>query len=93
MKKIIACIGLMLCVVLTGNGWAQGTEAKDNPIYVLKTTLGNIEIELFRKDAPQTALRATRSTMSLNFIVESVHVRGGEYSGAALDTLSFYALQ
>jgi cyclophilin family peptidyl-prolyl cis-trans isomerase len=54
MKHIIPAITLTCCVLLAGIGWAAEEKQKSNPVYVIQTTLGNIEVELFQDEAPKT---------------------------------------
>lgn len=53
MKKGVIISGLIL-FLLVATGWSQGPKAKANPICVIKTNMGNIEVELFQNDAPKT---------------------------------------
>ena len=53
MKKVAIGVGLVL-IVLVATGWSGETKQKGNPVYIIQTNLGNIEVELFQNDAPQT---------------------------------------
>ena len=53
MKKGAIGAGLIL-IVLVGTGWSGEPKQKEIPVYVIQTTLGNIEVELFQNDAPNT---------------------------------------
>lgn len=57
MKKIIFTIIIFCCVVSAGIGigWAEGKKQIENPVYVIKTSLGDIDVELFEDEAPKTA--------------------------------------
>lgn len=54
MRKIFLVMGMVLCILTAGIGWTDEKEQKDNPMYVIQTTLGEIEVELFRNQAPKT---------------------------------------
>lgn len=56
MKKIIFTIIIIYCVVIAGSsiGWAEGEKQIENPVYVIKTNLGDIDVELFEDEAPKT---------------------------------------
>jgi peptidyl-prolyl cis-trans isomerase A (cyclophilin A) len=45
---------MMLCVLTAGIGWAGEKGQKENPVYVIQTTLGDIEVELFQSETPKT---------------------------------------
>jgi len=53
MKKIAILAGLIL-LVLAATGWSQEPKEKDNPMCIIQTSMGNIEVELFQNDAPKT---------------------------------------
>ena len=53
MKKFAIGVGLIL-IVLAATGWSGETKQKGNPIYIIQTSLGNIEVELFQNNAPKT---------------------------------------
>ncbi len=53
MKKGVIIAGLIL-LVLAATGWCGESKAKENPVYVIQTSLGNIEVEMFQNDAPKT---------------------------------------
>jgi cyclophilin family peptidyl-prolyl cis-trans isomerase len=56
MKQILSMIGLLVAVATSLT--AQGLKpAAGNPVIVLETVKGTIEIELFVKDAPKTVAR------------------------------------
>jgi cyclophilin family peptidyl-prolyl cis-trans isomerase len=50
-RKII--IAMTICLLLGGIASASG-ETQKNPVVLMKTSLGNIKIELFQKKAPIT---------------------------------------
>ncbi|MBU0988078.1 MAG: peptidylprolyl isomerase [Proteobacteria bacterium] len=54
MRKVFVVLGVILCVLAVVTAGAEETKKKKNPEYVIQTTLGNIEVELFEKDAPET---------------------------------------
>jgi cyclophilin family peptidyl-prolyl cis-trans isomerase len=54
MKKTIVIFGMMLCMLTTGVGWTREKKQKENPVYIVQTTLGNIEVELFLNETPKT---------------------------------------
>jgi len=45
---------MMLCILNAGIGWPSEKKQKENPEYVIQTTLGNIEVELFQSETPNT---------------------------------------
>ena len=45
---------MMLCILTAGTGWTGEKKQKENPVYVIQTTLGDIEVELFQSEAPKT---------------------------------------
>lgn len=53
MKKGVIIAGLIL-LVLTATGWSQEPKEKKNPMCIIQTSMGNIEVELFQNDAPKT---------------------------------------
>ena len=54
MKKAIIVLGWIVLVVSVNAAWAGKLKQKDNPVYVIQTNLGSIEVELFQNDAPET---------------------------------------
>jgi cyclophilin family peptidyl-prolyl cis-trans isomerase len=54
MRNIILTVGMMLCILTAGIGWTAEKKQKENPVYVIQTTLGDIEMELFQDEAPKT---------------------------------------
>ena len=54
MKKAIIVLGVILFVVSVNTGGAVKLKQKENPVYVIQTNLGSIEVELFQNDAPET---------------------------------------
>lgn len=54
MNKKTIVFGILLCLLMVGSGWTGEKEIKENPVYVIQTTLGDIEVKLFRNDAPKT---------------------------------------
>jgi cyclophilin family peptidyl-prolyl cis-trans isomerase len=54
MRNVILTIGMMLCILTAGIGWAGEKGQKENPVYVIQTTLGDIEVELFQSETPKT---------------------------------------
>jgi len=54
MRNIILTGTMMLCILTAGIGWTAEKKQKENPAYVIQTTLGDIEVELFQDEAPKT---------------------------------------
>ena len=54
MKKATIILGVILTVISVNAGWAGKLKQKENPVYVIQTNLGSIEVELFQNDAPET---------------------------------------
>ena len=54
MSKAAIAFAVMLCVLAADAGWTVEPKQKENPVYVIQTTLGDIEVELFQNDAPKT---------------------------------------
>jgi cyclophilin family peptidyl-prolyl cis-trans isomerase len=54
MRNVTLAIGMMLCVLAAGIGWTGEKKQKENPVYVIQTTLGDIEVELFQSETPKT---------------------------------------
>jgi len=54
MRNVILTIGVMLCILITGIGWTGETKPNKNPVYVIQTTLGDIDVELFQNEASKT---------------------------------------
>ncbi|MBW1841784.1 MAG: peptidylprolyl isomerase [Deltaproteobacteria bacterium] len=54
MRKIPITILVMLCLLVANAVWADTSKGKENPVYVIQTPLGDIEVELFQNDAPKT---------------------------------------
>ena len=54
MKKSMVIIGMTVFVLMAGIGWASDKKEKENPVYVIQTTLGDIEVELFQTEAAET---------------------------------------
>jgi cyclophilin family peptidyl-prolyl cis-trans isomerase len=54
MKIASAVLTIMLCLLTTHVGEAGETNQRENPMCLIQTTVGNIEVELFRSDAPKT---------------------------------------
>lgn len=54
MKKAIVIFGMILCMLTANIGWTGEKKQKENPVYVIQTTLGDIEVELFRNETPKT---------------------------------------
>jgi len=54
MRNVILAIGMMLCILTAGIGWTGETKQSENPVYVIQTTLGNIDVELFQNEASKT---------------------------------------
>ncbi len=53
-KSLILCFGFLFCMALAWTSSAQeGTSNMSNPIIILETNQGNIEIELFPDTAPK----------------------------------------
>jgi len=55
MKKGVIIAGLIV-FVLVATGWSQEPKEKEkkNPMCIIQTNMGNIEVELFQNDAPKT---------------------------------------
>ena len=54
MRNIILTGIMMLCILTAGIGWTAEKKQKENPVYVIQTTFGDIEVELFQDEAPKT---------------------------------------
>ena len=55
MRNVIQTIGIMmLCFLIAGIGWTGEPKQKENPVYVIQTTLGDIDVELFQNEASKT---------------------------------------
>ena len=54
MRKVTLTIGMMLCILIAGIGWTGETKQKENPVYVIQTTLGDIDVELFQNETSKT---------------------------------------
>jgi peptidyl-prolyl cis-trans isomerase A (cyclophilin A) len=56
MKNIIITVILTCCVVFAGTviAWADGKKQTENPVYVIKTSVGDIDVELFEDETPRT---------------------------------------
>jgi len=54
MRNVILTIGMMLYILTAGIGWTGENNPKENPVYVIQTTLGDIEVELFRSETSKT---------------------------------------
>jgi len=55
MRNVILTIGIMmLCFLIAGIGWTGEPKQKENPVYVIQTTLGDIDVELFQNEASKT---------------------------------------
>ena len=54
MRNIILTGTMMLCILTAGIGWTAEKKQKENPVYVIQTTFGDIEVELFQDEAPKT---------------------------------------
>jgi len=54
MRNVILTIGVMLCILIAGIGWTGETKPNKNPVYVIQTTLGDIDVELFQNEASKT---------------------------------------
>ena len=54
MKKSIVLIGMLLCMLTAGIGWTSEKKQKENTVCVIQTTLGDIEVELFQRETPNT---------------------------------------
>lgn len=55
MKKSIVIFGMILCMLTANIGWAGEKNQEENPVYVIQTTLGDIDVELFWNETPKTA--------------------------------------
>ena len=54
MKNLILALGVLLVLLASGIGWTGEKKQSENPVYVIQTTLGDIEVELFQDEAPKT---------------------------------------
>ncbi len=54
MRNVTLTIGMMLCILTAGIGWTGEKKQKENPVYVIQTTLGDIEVELFQNETSKT---------------------------------------
>ena len=54
MRKVTLTIGMMICILTAGLGWTGETKQKENPVYVIQTTLGDIDVELFQNETSKT---------------------------------------
>ena len=54
MRNVILTIGMMLCILTAGIGWTGEKKQTENPVYVIQTTLGDIEVELFQSETSKT---------------------------------------
>jgi peptidyl-prolyl cis-trans isomerase A (cyclophilin A) len=45
---------MVLCALTAGMGWAGEKKQTENPVYIIQTTLGDIEVELFQSETPKT---------------------------------------
>ena len=54
MKNLILALGMLLVLLAPGIGWTGEKKQSENPVYVIQTTLGDIEVELFRGETPKT---------------------------------------
>jgi cyclophilin family peptidyl-prolyl cis-trans isomerase len=54
MRNVILTIGMMLCILIAGIGWTGEIKQNKNPVYVIQTTLGDIDVELFQNEASKT---------------------------------------
>jgi peptidyl-prolyl cis-trans isomerase A (cyclophilin A) len=54
MKKAAFTLVMMLCVLAADYGLSAESSKKENPVYIIKTNFGIIEVELFQNDAPKT---------------------------------------
>jgi cyclophilin family peptidyl-prolyl cis-trans isomerase len=54
MRNLILAIGILLVLLASGIGWTGEKKQSENPVYVIQTTLGDIEVGLFQDEAPKT---------------------------------------
>jgi cyclophilin family peptidyl-prolyl cis-trans isomerase len=54
MRNVILAIAMMLCILNAGIGWSGEKKQQENPTYVIQTSLGDIEVELFQSETPKT---------------------------------------
>ncbi len=54
MRNLTVVFGILLCLLTSGIGWTGEKKQKENPIYVIQTTLGDIEVELFQSETSKT---------------------------------------
>lgn len=54
MKKTAVLVGIILCFLAVNPLEAGGPNREKNPVYVIQTNMGDIEVELFQGEAPET---------------------------------------
>ena len=54
MRNLIVVFGILLCLLTAGIGWTIEKKQTENPVYVIQTTLGDIEVELFQIETPKS---------------------------------------
>lgn len=54
MRNLILALGMLLILLASGIGWTGEKKQSENPVYVIQTNLGDIEVELFQDEASKT---------------------------------------
>jgi cyclophilin family peptidyl-prolyl cis-trans isomerase len=54
MRNLILALGMVLFLLASGIGWTGEKKQNENPVYVIQTTLGDIEVELFQSETSKT---------------------------------------
>ena len=54
MKRATVLLGILLCIFTANALWAGQAKKKENPVYVIQTNVGDIEVELFQSEVPKT---------------------------------------
>jgi cyclophilin family peptidyl-prolyl cis-trans isomerase len=54
MKNLVLALTMLLVLLASGIGWTGERKQSENPVYVIQTTLGDIEVELFQSETPKT---------------------------------------
>jgi cyclophilin family peptidyl-prolyl cis-trans isomerase len=84
MRKVTLTIGMMICILTAGLGWTGETKQKENPVYVIQTTLGDIEVELFQSEAPKTVanfIGLAEGTKDFEYVKTGKKVKRPYYNG------------
>jgi hypothetical protein len=54
MRNLILALGMVLFLLASGIGWTGEKKQNENPVYVIQTTLGDIDVELFQSETSKT---------------------------------------